>query len=424
MKYNPDSYLLYGTAKSPRPCFPIRARLTMTETVRADVLDRAVQRAIRRYPYFAVRVEVDAGGGYVLRHNERPIVVCMTRRKTPALGSEIVNGHLAFVDYEGCDIYFNIHYSLTGAVGMYEWIKTTLYEYVSEAYGVHPETTGIRMVGSPLLPGETDFPDVSSLEARAYIPSFTNSEAHHFRSDYIMGALCPFFKQQYYTFDIDQDELLGYARKHGGSPASVLSVLMMKSVDKMLPAKAETIVASIVHNFRDDVGCPDTYRDLMLLLYVPYMRNMAAQPVADLCTVTRKAMAEQMTPANAAAEVNRILDIIEATDALPTLEEKRKYNLIHSRTISQPRSTFTVSYMGRVAWGGLEPYIRSAYTIAEGHVMIEVVNVGSRFCVSFFLVTPGHKYVRSVCQTLDDEGIAYTLHGPFRKNLPEVELPE
>lgn len=424
MKYNPDSYLLYGIAKSPRPCFPIRARLTMTDAVIVEVLDRAVQRSIKRYPYFAVRVEVDDHGSYMLQHNERPIVVCAMQRKAPALGSEAVNGHLAFVNYEGCDIYFNIHHSLTGAVGMYEWIKTTLYEYVCEAYGVQPDATGIRMADSPLLPGETDFPDVSTLEARAYVPSFTNSDAHHFRRDYFIGALCPFFKQQYYTFDIDQDVLLDYARKNGGSPVSVLSVLMMKAVDKMLPAKIETIVASIAHNFRDDVGCPDTYRDLVLLLYVPYTRNMAAQPVADLCAITRKAMSEQMTPANAAAEVRRIMAINEATDALPTLKEKRKYNLLHSRTISQPRSTFTVSYTGRIAWGGLEPYIRSAYTISEGHVMIEVVNVGHRFCVSFFLVTPGHKYVRSVCQTLDDAGIAYTLHGPFKKNLPEVELPE
>lgn len=56
--YNPDSYLLYGVAKSPRPCFPIRIRLIMNEAVRGDVLDSAAQRAIKRYPYFAVRVEL------------------------------------------------------------------------------------------------------------------------------------------------------------------------------------------------------------------------------------------------------------------------------------------------------------------------------------------------------------------------------
>ncbi len=96
--YNPDSYLLYGVAKSPRPCFPIRIRLIMNEAVKGDVLDSAAQRAIKRYPYFAVRVEVDHAESYVLQHHEQPIVVCRTQKKNPSLGSAEVNGHRCFID--------------------------------------------------------------------------------------------------------------------------------------------------------------------------------------------------------------------------------------------------------------------------------------------------------------------------------------
>lgn len=421
--YNPDSYLLYGVAKSPRPCFPIRIRLIMNEAVRGDVLDSAAQRAIKRYPYFAVRVEVDHAGSYVLQHHEQPILVCRTQKKNPSLGSAEVNGHLCFIDYEGCDIFFNIHHALTGATGMLEWVKTTLYEYVCEAYGFKPDSDGIRLSDSPLLPGETDYPDTESLPNVKITLPFADREAHYFNKDYIMGALCPFFTPQYYTFDIEQDILLTYSKEHGGTPASVLAVLMMRAVDKVLPKKAATIVAGLTHNFCEDVGCPNSYRDLVKLLYVPYVRDMASWSIDDLSAFTRKTMDEQRTPENAAAEWRRVVADYEVTDTLPTLEAKRKYNMTHARYNSQPRATFNVSYIGQMKWGGLEPYVRAAYTLAEGHVMLEVVNVGRRFCISFFLVTPGHKYIRSFRQALDAENIAYTINGPFKKNLPGVELP-
>lgn len=425
MKYSPDSYLLYGTAKTPRPAFPIRVRITMADSVKSDVLERAAQRAIRRYPYFAVRVALDADGGFVLQPNDSPIVVCATRAKTFNFGSEAVNGHLAFIDYEGCDIYFNIHHTLTGAMGMYEWVKTTLYEYVSEAYGVQPDATGILLADSPLLPGETDFPDVASLTSRIPDIWFTRADdAHHFVKDYFLGALCPFFTPQYYTFEIEQSDVLAYAKKHGGSPVSVIVALTFKAVCNMLPKKFETILAAVTHNYREEVGCPNTYHDLVQPLYVRYSRDMASRPVSELCAFALKAIREQMTPENAAAELRRVVHECEVTDSLPTLAEKRKYNLTHSRYSGQPRGTFTVSYLGRTKWGGLEPYIRSAYTLAEGHLNLEIVNVGTKFCLSFFLVTPGHRYLRCFREILDEEGIAYTLHGPFKKNLPGIELPQ
>ena len=424
MKYNPDSYLLYGTAKPPRPRYPIRVRVIMKDAVKADVLERAAQSAIKRYPYFAVRVEVDGEGGYVLEPNERPIAVLATQRKAPALGSETVNRHLAFIDYEGCDIFFNIHHTLTGAVGLYEWAKTTLYEYVREAYGVTPDSDGIHLPDSPLLPGETDFPDVHSLKAKAYEPPFTNADVNHFIMQNIIGALCPFFTPKDYTFEFEQDALLDYAKKHGGTPASVLSVLMFKALDKVLPQKAQLIATSVSHNFRKNVGCPNSYRDLVQQLYLPFKRDMVSWSVSDLCAFARNKMQEQMTPENAAAEMQRVVKDYEFTDTLPTLEAKRKYNLMHSRYMSQLRGTFVVSYLGQKNWGGLEPYIQAAYTISEGHMVMQALNISGKFCVSIFTVVPSHKHINAFCQTLDNEGLAYTIKGPFKKNLPDVDIPK
>ena len=163
IKYDPDTYLLYGVSKPPYPSYPVRLRVTMMDDVKGEVLNGAVQRAIRRYPYFAVKVTVDADGGYLLQPNSEPVSVAPTQAKTKTLGSEAVNRHLLSVDYEGRDIYFNIHHTLTGGIGLVELIKTALYEYVTEAFGVSLPADDIRMADSALIEGETDYPDINRL---------------------------------------------------------------------------------------------------------------------------------------------------------------------------------------------------------------------------------------------------------------------
>ncbi len=422
MKYNPDSYLLYGSGKSPRPSFPIRIRVTMTDTVNGSVLDAAVQKAIRRYPYFAVRVEVK-DESYILTPNGRPVTVCPTRKKTPPLGSEEVNGHLAFVDYEGCDIYFNLHHTLSGALGMMEWVKTTLYQYVCDAYGVQPVSDGIHTPDSPLMPGETDFPDVEKLP-QTKPESWYKEGGYNFHKEYILGALIPFYHPVYYTFDIPQEAVLNYAKQNSGSPSSVFPVLMMKAVRKVIPGNTEAVTAGISHNYRADAGCPDTYRDLTYQIYAHYTAEMSEGTPDSLNAFTRQAIKAQCTPEYAAAELRRILKGYAETDALPSLSAKRKFNERNSRYISAPRATFTVSYLGRVEWGCLRQYVRSAYVISEGHFLTEILSVGEKFCVCFSQVTQKKKFADSFRQALEEAKIPFEVRGPFRKNLPDTVLPD
>lgn len=56
IKYDSDTYLLYGVATPPYPIYPVWVRVTMRDGVKGEALNRAMQRAIKRYPYFAVQV--------------------------------------------------------------------------------------------------------------------------------------------------------------------------------------------------------------------------------------------------------------------------------------------------------------------------------------------------------------------------------
>ena len=141
----------------------MRIVIKVKENVDCNILYTAVNRAIRRYPYFSVCVEKNGEGQYVLKHNDRPVSVLRTLNPPPALGSSAVNYHLISVDYMGKMIYFNFNHSISGACGFIPFIKTVLYLYISEKYSVTLDPAGINLPDSPLLEGETDFPIVEEL---------------------------------------------------------------------------------------------------------------------------------------------------------------------------------------------------------------------------------------------------------------------
>ena len=83
MKYSIDTYRLYQSEKYF--AHSVRIHVRMKDEVDISILDKAVNSAIRRYPYFAVRVTVDEDGGYILVPNDKKIVTMPTAEKCRSL---------------------------------------------------------------------------------------------------------------------------------------------------------------------------------------------------------------------------------------------------------------------------------------------------------------------------------------------------
>lgn len=426
MKFNPDTYLLYGVGKPPRPAYPIRLRLKMKAAINYDALNQAAQRGIKRYPYYAVKVVLGGEGNYDLQSNSNPITVLPTRKKLPAFGSDEVNKHLVFIDYDGDEVFFNIHHTLTGATAALEWAKTTLYEYVRIAFKTELPTEGIRTADSPLLNGETDYPREDSLiEAEPYWKG-KSVQTYYRKSDYLIAALNPFNKgERYYAIDIDKDSLMKYARQTGGSPTSVLTVLMLRSMFRALPEKIETITAGVIHNFSKEIGCENSYRDMVRILYIPFRREQLSMPDDELNKLAREAIAEQTKQEHEQAEMRYIIDSYNITDTMPSLQEKCAYNMMHNRYMNCPRSTYSISYFGKnTTLGALEDYVSSVYCISEGSLFLEVIPMADKFCISFYLVRALRRFINSFFQSLLEAGLKHTIEGPILKNLPTIDLPK
>ncbi len=422
-EYQPDTYLLYETR--PNVSCNVRIVIKMKDKVDGKILDNAVNKAIKRYPYFSVCVEKDGDGRYVLKANDRPVSVSRTLNPPPPLGSSTVNYHLISVDYMGKMVYFNFNHSISGACGFIPFIKTALYLYISKKFDIDLDPTGINLPDSPMLEGETDFPIAEELPDAPTIGMYNGEMGYFPIQDYMSFYRNPdHVSDGYYCIKIPQSELMKYVKSNDGSPAAVFAVFMFKAFSDVFPDDARTILCGVANNYRAQVGCPNSYHDLTRPLHVKYKREMADMPIDKLCTATRGMITLQSQSENAVAAFKELSEFHKKLDSMVTIDEKCAYCMKAGRFVGGIRDTYNVSYVGQTDFGSIADYIKSIYTVSTGHLLTEINSFKDNFFVCFSQSVNNGKYIESLLNVLQNEGIKYDISGMFTKNLPDLKLPE
>lgn len=418
MKYDFDSYLLYEVTSSS--LYTAKVVVELNVPVHGEVLREAAQKVFRRFPYYSRTVRIDEQGGYVLEPCEKPI--CVFEEGDPVtLGTEQTNGLLFAVTYGSSTVYFNFCHNFCGGCGAMLWIKSTLWQYLTdEGHVIDPE--GILMPGSPIPPEETAVPDPESFPEEEVIGRYNGGDSYVPIKDYIPYLTMPSKGGQvYYPITIDRSDLMKYARENDGSPNSILSALMFRMCSRVFP-KAKQISSGIVCNYRKDVGCPETYRDLVRVLHARYLPNMKDWPIEKLSTVTRGCMYLQMQPEISRETYRQVAAYRQKIDEISGKMMKTGYALKNSPLRNGVKDTFNVSYVGNVDWGGLSDYVEELFSLTEGHLMLEVNSAGDKFCIAFEVLNRDENFVQEFVKVLDEEGISYELGEMVESRLPQIKL--
>lgn len=421
----PDTYLLYETRPNASSNTNIRFALEITEDINGEVLSVAVNEAIKRYPYFSVRIEIE-NENYVLVPNDLPIVVMKTKIPSVPLGSKEVNYHLNYIDYTDDTMYFNISHSITDAAGYIPFIKSVLYQYLIRVHSEEPlSSEGINLPDSAFLPGEFDFPKGSSLPESDY--SFTSKAKMGYfpADDYIQAMKNPDFKNEgYYCISMKQREFMKYIHSNDASPASIVSVLMFKAIAPLLPEEEDTFSAGIASNFRKAVNCQNAFHSMSTVLHASYKRSLLDIPVDKLGTITRGMIMLQSQPENSVIHMKKVLKFYEDVDSLKTIEEKRNFCLNEGIFTKGCKDTYNVSYVGQTDFGSMSKYVRSMNTLAFGNLLIEINAIGNMFYITFNQVIRTDKYINAFLDILNEEGLSYSVSNYRIKNVAPLVLPE
>ena len=424
MKYSIDTYPLYKDEK--RFAFVVRAKVRMKDSVDIDVLRSAANKAIKRYPYFAVKVEVDESGSYVRRPNDKDIAVLPMGEKTPFLCSKAVNEHLLFLEVDGRDIYFNISHTMCGGRGLQPWIMTTVWQYVADKYGIVPHAPSIRKPGEPLLDGETDEPTLDMLPREEPIYEYKSKNPKVLIGDYMNGLFNPFARNSNYrVLTFSQKEILSFAKGNDSSVAAFFLIAVAKALDKLLPEKDAVIGGEIAHNMSANIGLKNAHCDILSHIHIDYTREQLKMDMEKLGTMTRGQIILQTDPTVSCKELKEKLALYEALDNIQGIKAKRKYMKQHDPSTGKDakHGTYIVNYTGQMDWGEVADYIESYVLIVEGHVMLEVTSVGEKIFVCFMQILDTDKYINAFREVMNELGISFTMEGPYPKKLPKHQLP-
>ena len=425
MKYSIDTYRLYQSEK--RFSHTVRIHVRMKENVYIDVLDNAVNTAIKRYPYFAVKVALDDDGGYVLRPNDKKIVVMPTKKKLPMLGSKEVNEHLIYVDCKGKDIYLNISHTMCGGKGFQPWVMTTIWEYVKERYNVTPDAPGIWKPDDELLPGETAEPTMEMLSKEPPILKRKIEKAPILALDYLNGLMNPFKRNpNYWVIVIDQADLLKVAKQNDSSVITFFFITFARVLDRFFSKKYKTIVGECAHNPRESMGLPNTHCDFLSHIYVNFDRDKLQGGLETLGTMARGQVILQTDPSISHAEIRKLFSLYEAIDNEHGIKNKRKYMAKHSLSSGEDaqHGSFILNYTGQMDWGEVAEYIDWYAFIIEGHYTIEVTALADKIIVGFMQLIDTDKYVMAFQEELDKLGVPCIIEGPYPKQQPKHKLPQ
>ena len=423
MGHNPDIYLLYEyMEKVP---FTVRMKVLLDAPVEAALLKEAAQEAIGRFPYFSVKVGLDAGQNYTLEHNDKPVAVLPEKDERLTLGSDAVNGHLIAITYRDSCIWFNYSHTFCGATGGLFWVKATLYQYMLKKYGTLAAPKDIKLPGTPVTEGELFFPDANKLPDDEPIYSYDGGDSNLALGRMLKFLFNPFAKDNYYyQFEIPEKDFMEYASRIDGSPNTILTAMMFKVCSRLFKEKENTFIAGrIAADYRNDIGANESYRDFVRFIHVKYEWNMKDESIEKLNMRARGAVIRQNQKELGYVRFKKSIRDHKGIDEQPNLKEKKKYASIHSTFRSDPRDNYTISYVGQTDWGGMEEHIKGFYTITDGDLMLEVNAINNKFCITFQLINKDPKPLELFCKVLEEEGVPYSVSERYTRYMPKIKLP-
>ena len=417
MKFRPNP-LLYGAATDFYSSFKLT--VTMRDKVDHAVLSRAVQTAMKRYPYFQVSPEKE-GEDIVLAFNPRPVPVFADGR-CAVLGGKECGGHLLFFGCEGNQIFLNASHYIADGMGIDPLLKTVLYLYVSEIYGADGlQKDKVRMPGEAVSDEEYayPFPDVP-FETRGAWPSRkAPSEVYGLDPDAFDGG-----GLYAYHLHVPQRAMMAMANPSDGSPVSFLIAMMYRAICSLDGSLELPVVAHVQHQYRQALRTPLSRHSLVSYIPAVLQARTKNKSIEHQNTVLRGQIILGSEVSEDLGAVNRI---INALPEKASLEEKK--DAVRAYVDSSIRGkTFGISYVGKMDWCGLDGYVTDIHAyIGEKHtknmMLIEVMTIGDDFTVNLMQSGRGRAYVDAFVDQLRLLDIPVTLISEERYTLCDTTLP-
>lgn len=364
-------------------------------------LNRALTETMKRYPYLNTRL-LEKDGDFYIVQNAVSHTAHLTQ-KLPKLGGISCGYHLVEVTYYGNTVFVSFHHALCDGRGIKPFVETLIYYYCRYRYNRVVEAEGVRKSNDPLLEGETAEPFTKTYEYDESKPFVSLSrDAFALPENVKTDSPCDYR----YEVTIPHDDFMRVCKDNNATPVILLSLLMSRAIAELYPRYDKAINANIATDMRDALGVPNTYKNCVKSMILPYEREFAALPLPRQATEYRALLNAQRDRDYCRREANAMLALYEKLDSLPSYEAKQK---IMSFFEGMTLNTYIISYLGQMVLGGNETYVESVHLYNSGTtgLGLTVVSCGDKFVLDFKQNFPSDKYVKAFLKQLESVRLPY-----------------
>ena len=396
----------------------MRMKLRLKDKVVAKILRKAVDQAMKRYPYYTVEL-CKKNDMYVYMDNHRSIVITNTKEGIE-LNSADSNYHMISFSYYDDWIVMDIFHSIMDGYGVYSIVGTLLYYYYSFKDDKMLNSDGIKLVGDDLTIDEWQDP-IENLEnlptpVRQELPKALNLREKSSIED------CD---RTVYNISIDEDEFMRFNKDNRGSPTVMVALLISHIIKKMYPDDEDVIRIVAMVNNRKALEKPKAHQICVGGAFLEYNNAVSVLSLKQQVQEYRKALSEQTTKE---AILSGISDLKEFNKTLLNMEsdEDRHSFAASSIDITKYMTSAVVSYVGKANFGEPEKNIRDfrSLTTPLGDVLlIEIAAVNGFFSIDFIQPFSTPIFVNAFMNELSDYGVDAKLRDKTRLDLPNIRLP-
>ena len=353
----------------------------MKENVDGDVLRKALDITMTRYPYLKKRIVADEKG-YMLEDNDLPLVVKESDEPMTLCGAES-NYHLFALTYFKKEIFFNNVHAIFDGRGRGPVLHTLIYYYCKMRYNEDVDMPGVWLADTPIDPAEyfdpftAPLPEIDELlPAPEPLPKALRLEEQGkvIRSN-----------QHLHYIRINEKQLMSLCKSSDGTPNTILSLLMSRAIDKLHPDATDPIIGQVYCDYRSVVGAEKSHHNMVTTLPLVYDRSMRDMPLEKQNTILRGNILYYSDPNILLRTVAGIKAACEAVNGLPTLQDK--FDAVAGGMSGFfDQTTFAISYSGKRSFGSCDKHIRALYPAGEPigiGILMEVTAADGWFYVVF-----------------------------------------
>ncbi|PXA67168.1 hypothetical protein [Cryobacterium arcticum] len=373
----------------------------MKDTVRGDLLRRALETALERYPYLRSKL-VEKNGDFYLADNPLSVAFAKTT-KLRALGSMSVNYHLIDVTYTGSSIRVAFHHALCDGRGITPFLETLIHYYCSLRYHRVFDSTGIRLAGEPLLPGETEEPFGASRYDVGDTPA-----AQVIKDGFVLPEHADEVSAYYrHEISIDRARFLAVAKQNNATPAILVALLASTAIKNLHPDADKPIVCSLASDMRAELGLTNTHKNCVSSLYLPYTEELAGLPLTEQATRYREDIATQRQPDAVRRAANSQIGLSDKLDELPTLAAKKQMlSFFDDLRID----TFVISYLGQLQFGECGEHVDSVHLYSSGStgLILNMISAAEVISIDVLQSFESEQFVSELLRLVTELGLDVT----------------